>query len=112
MSTIRQNKVSRVLQREMGELMRAESRNFSRQALISVTQVRISPDLGMAKIYLSIFGVENKQELLETINLHRREIRGKMGQRLRNQFRKIPEFVFYLDDSMDYYENIEKLLEQ
>ena len=78
--------------------------------MITVTKVHISPDLFLAKVYLSLFGKNEKQELLEHIKAHKKEIRLKLGNRIHNQVRSIPELDFIIDDSLDYIENIDKLL--
>jgi ribosome-binding factor A len=78
--------------------------------MITVTKVYVAPDLYMAKVYLSLFGKTDKNELLSQISTHKKEIRLKLGNRIHNQVRSIPELEFFLDDSLDYIENIENLL--
>ncbi len=78
--------------------------------MITATIVRISPDLGVAKVYLSIWGVKNSEELLEKIKTNAWEVRKEIGNKIRHQMRVVPEFHFYIDDSLDYAENIDKLL--
>ncbi len=78
--------------------------------LVSVSAVRVSPDLSVAKVYLSIFPSEKGKELIEAIETNKRTIRYDLGQRVRLQLRRIPELIFYLDDSLDYVENIDQLL--
>jgi len=78
--------------------------------LISVSEVRVSADLGIAKAYLSIFPSERGKEIIKAIIENTRAIRFELGQRVRLQLRKIPELQFYLDESLDYLENIDKLL--
>ena len=80
--------------------------------LISVSVVRVSADLGVAKIYLSIFPSSRAQELLNAIRLNTKTIRYDLGQRVHLQLRKIPELVFYIDDSLDYIEHIDQLLQK
>lgn len=81
-----------------------------RGVLISVSAVRVSPDLGIAKAYLSIFPTDKSEELLEAIRANAKDIRFEIGQRVRHQLRVIPEFMFFVDDSLDYIENIDRLL--
>ena len=81
-----------------------------RGTLISVSTVHVSPDLSVAKVYLSLFPSEKGKELLEAIEKNKRTIRYDLGQLVRSQLRRIPELVFYLDDSLDYVDNIDKLL--
>lgn len=80
--------------------------------LISVTRVRISPDLSICTAYLSIFPSEKSKELLENINANEKTIRYELGTRVRNQLRIIPELRFFIDDSLDYIEHIDELLKK
>jgi len=109
MEGTRLSKIERLLQKELGELFRKQTA-MTRGTLISVSTVHVSPDLSMAKVYLSIFPSEKGKELLDTIEKNKRTIRYDLGQIVRTQLRRIPELVFYLDDSLDYVENIDKLL--
>ena len=111
METTRQNKISRLLQKELSEIFLNETRKLP-GTLVSVSVVRISPDLSIAKAYLSIFPSEKAEETIEAINSASREIRFQLGQRVRFQLRKIPELCFYLDDSLDYIDNIDNLLKK
>ena len=108
--TARQEKVSRLVQREMGEIFQREAQSKLKNLIISVTTVRISPDLGVAKIYLSIFPSDKAQTLLEEITALKGQFRNLLGQRVKNQLRVVPDLHFYLDDSLDYIDNINKLL--
>jgi ribosome-binding factor A len=112
MPTTRQNKVSRLLQKELAEIFQREARGLFGGAFITITQVQISPDLSVAKIYLSVLGVQDKKVFLEGIKKHTSEIRKHLGIRVKNQLRIVPELVFYIDDSLDYADRIEKLLKQ
>lgn len=111
METIRQERINNLLQKDLGEIFQLELRHVSRGAMITVTKVKVTPDLSMAKVYLSLFATSDKDELLKKIRSHSKEIRGKLGSRVRNQLRVVPELNFYLDDSLDYIENIENLLD-
>lgn len=110
MESTRQKKVARLIQKEMAEFFQKESRTYFNGAFITVTTVRISPDLGYAKIYLSMFKVPNQQELLGQIELLKKDIRKKFGEKIRHQLRIVPELEFFIDDSLDYLENIDRLL--
>ena len=110
METTRQSKVSRLLQRDLGEIFQQESRNLFSGKMISVTTVRISPDLGLAKVYLSIFPSEKVEETLELVRMNAKNIRRLLGNRVGKQLRIVPELAFYIDDSLDYIENIDNLL--
>ena len=111
METTRQNKIARLIQKDLASIFQAQTRQ-TRNLLVSVSVVRISPDLSVAKAYLSIFPSEKAQEVLQNINDHAGEIRYELGQLERHQLRIIPELKFFLDDSLDYVENIDKLLKQ
>ena len=80
--------------------------------LVSVTRVRVSPDLSICTAYLSIFPSEKSEELIENINTNEKQIRFELGRRVRNQLRIIPELRFYLDDSLDYIDHIDELLKK
>ena len=112
MESTRQLKVSRLLQKDLGEIFQRESRNLSRGAMVTVTKVHVTPDLAMAKVYLSLFVTEDKSSLLIHIKKHGKEIRYHLGKRIAKQIRVVPELVFYLDDSLDYIDNIERLLDE
>jgi ribosome-binding factor A len=112
MTTTRQNKVSRLLQKELGEYLQRTGSELTGGKMVTVTVVRISPDLGVAKIYLSIFPGEGAEEALQSISNKAGLFRREMGIRLRNQLRHIPELAFFLDDSLDYIDRIENLLNE
>lgn len=80
--------------------------------MITVTVVRISPDMGLARVYLSIFPGDKHEEAVKSINEHSGLVRSEMGKLMRNQLRHIPDFTFYLDDSLDYIDRIEDLLNE
>ena len=109
METTRQAKISRLLQKELSEILRLQTAK-THGILVSVSAVRISPDLSIAKAYLSIFPSSKAQEILENITRNAKTIRYELAQKVRFQLRKTPELSFYLDDSLDYIENIDKLL--
>lgn len=112
MESTRQLKVSRLLQKDLGEIFQRESRNLAQGAMVTVTKVHVTPDLAMAKVYLSLFATEDKSSLIKYIQQHGKEVRFKLGKRVAKQIRVVPELVFYLDDSLDYIDNIEKLLDK
>ncbi|NLL28740.1 MAG: 30S ribosome-binding factor RbfA [Bacteroidales bacterium] len=110
MDTIRQQKTARLIQKELAEIFLHEGKNFFGNSMITVTVVRISPDLSIARVYLSLFAVKDKESLLKTIKIYTSEIRKLLGMRIGKQVRIIPELNFYLDDSLDYAEKIDKAL--
>ena len=112
MDSTRQNKVSRLLQKELGEIFQRESRNLFGGAFITVTLVRVSPDMGVAKVYLSLFAVKDKTEMMDKIKAEKKEVRKLLALRIKKQVRIIPELDFILDDSLDYAEKIDQLLKK
>ena len=109
METTRQQKISRMLQKELGEIFLLYARELQ-GTLITVTSVRISPDLGIARTHLSIFPSNKSAEVLEKVNADSKAIRFDLGKRVRHQLRIVPELFFHVDDSLDYLENIDNLL--
>ncbi len=109
METTRQAKISRLLQKELSELFRLQTAK-THGTLVSVSAVRISPDLSVARAYLSIFPSERSAEIIKSINASAKTIRYELAQRVRYQLRKTPELTFFVDDSLDYAENIDRLL--
>ncbi len=110
MESTRQQKVARQIQKDLSEILHNIDGTLFKGRMVTVTMVRMSPDLSLAKIYLSIFPSADKEEFLEGIKIHGKQIRNKLGQKVRNQLRLVPELVFNIDDSMDYAERIEQLL--
>lgn len=111
METTRQNKIARLIQKDLAGIFQAQTRQ-TKNLLVSVSVVRVSPDLSVAKAYLSIFPSEKAQEVLQNVNDHASKIRFELGKLERHQLRIIPELKFFLDDSLDYVDNIDRLLQQ
>jgi len=110
MESTRLNKVNKLLQKDLGEIIQLDMKHVTRGALVTVTKVKVTSDLSIARVYLSLFATKDKETLLEEIRKHGSEIRGKLGNRVRHQLRVVPELQFYEDDSLDYIENIDHLL--
>ena len=110
METTRQQKVARLIQKELADIFQKKSSMLAPGALLTITVVRISPDLSFAKVYISIFPVTNKETILKKIKDSVKEIRGELGNKIKNQLRIVPELAFYIDDSLDYADKIDKLL--
>lgn len=111
METTRQAKIARLLQKELSEIFRLQTAK-THGVLVSVSTVRVSPDLSVAKVYLSVFPSEQAVAQIESINASAKTIRYELAQRVRFQLRKTPELTFYIDDSLDYIENIDNLLKK
>ncbi len=109
MQETRQNRISRLLQKELSLIFQSQTRQMH-GVMVSVTRVKISPDLSICTAYLSIFPSEKGEELLKNINANVSSIRYELGQKVRNQLRIIPELRFFIDDSLDYIEHIDSLL--
>lgn len=109
MSSIRQNRVEGVIREELSTFFQRNAREICLGAMVSVTTVRVTSDLSLARIYISIFAGPDKKEVLENIRTNASRIRGEVGKRLKNMHR-IPELSFYIDDSLDYAEEINNLL--
>ncbi|GHT42487.1 ribosome-binding factor A [Bacteroidia bacterium] len=111
MDSTRLLKIERLIQKDLSEIFLTQTKRMP-GVMVSVTQVRISPDLSVAKAYLSIFPPDKSAELLQNITAGKKSVRFELGQRIGKQVRSIPELVFYLDDSIDYLANIDQLLQQ
>ena len=109
MQETRLNRVSRLLQKELASIFQSQTRAMH-GVLVSVTRVKISPDLSICTSYLSIFPSDKSEELLNNIRANEKTIRYDLGQRVRNQLRIVPELRFFIDDSLDYMERIDSLL--
>ena len=110
MYSIRQNKVSRLIQKELADFFQQESRTLFRGKLISVTVVRVSKDLSVAKVYLSVFPSDGSDEFIALVKQISGQVRGYLGNKVGKQLRIVPELDFFIDDSLDYIDNIEKAL--
>ena len=109
METTRQNKISRLIQKELSEIFLLQTKAMN-GVLVSVSVVRISPDLSVARVYLSVFPSNRSEEIVKNINANMKSIRYELGTRVRYQLRIIPELKFFVDDSLDYIEKIDSLL--
>lgn len=111
METTRQNKISRLIQKELSEIFLLQTKSMN-GVLVSVSAVRISPDMSIARVYLSVFPSERSQEIVKNINDNMKSIRYELGTRVRHQLRIIPELKFFVDDSLDYAERIDELFKK
>ncbi len=110
MESTRQKKVSRLIQKELADIFLKRGNEFNHGKLVSITRVRISPDLSYAKVYISIFPAINQNDTLIAIQEHTSKIRFDLGQKVRSQLRIVPDIAFHIDDSLDYIDKIDKLL--
>lgn len=109
MQETRQAKISRLLQKELAQIFQSQTR-MMHGVMVSVTRVKISPDLSVCTAHLSVFPSEKAEEILNNVNANVKTIRYDLGQRIRNQVRIIPELRFFIDDSLDYIDHIDELL--
>ena len=109
MESKRQAKIARLLQKELSEIFRRQTSALG-GVIVSVSAVRVSPDLSVAKAYLSIFPPDRGGEILDNIKAQAKTVRYELAQAVKEVLRKCPELQFYLDDSLDYIENIDRLL--
>jgi ribosome-binding factor A len=109
MQETRQNKIARLLQKELSLIFQEQTRAMH-GVMVSVTRTKISPDLSICTAYLSIFPSDRGEELLQNITRNEKQIRYELGTRIRHQMRIVPELRFFIDDSLDYIERIDKLL--
>ncbi len=108
----RQLKVAKELQRDMAEIIRSKGMAMFGGALVSVSGVKVSPDLSVAKIYVSIFPSDKAESVMNILEENSRALRGELGNRVGRQLRIVPEIAFFRDDSLDYVEHIEELLKK
>lgn len=106
----RQLKIARQLQKDLSDIFRLKLNNQFKNTLITITRVEVSPDLSVARIYVSIMASGNSDHVIEQITNHKNEIRGALGRRIGKQVRKIPQLVFIEDRSYEHASNIEELL--
>jgi len=111
MESTRQAKIARLLQKELSEIFRQQTAK-THGVIVSVSTVRVSPDLSVAKAYVSVFPSDKGAEILANINRTSQSIRYELAQKVRYQLRRTPELSFYLDDSLDYLDNIDHLLQK
>ncbi len=110
METTRKNKIDRLVQKELSDIFQKFTKSEGSGVLISVTSVAVTPDLSIARVYLSIFPNEKQEEIMGMIQKSTKAIRYDLSQRTRYQLRQTPELTFFIDDSLDYLENIDRLL--
>ena len=109
---LRQEKVARQIQKDLGELMQQHRGEWMAGAFVTIAKVTITPDLGYVNVYLSLYNNANRVAVLDHINDQNKEIRKALAQRVRHNFRKIPEIRFYEDDTLDYVEKMDELFKK
>lgn len=112
MESKRQQKFAGVIQEELAQIFQREGGAFLPNTLVTITRVRVSPDLSVAKVYLSFFNTTNTTLSINTVNAHNGEIRYKLGARIRHQARVVPELTFFVDDTNEYVEKMDHLFDK
>ncbi len=110
MESTRQQKIARQIQKDIADTLQKEGAHIVKGSLVTVTTVRVSPDFGYAKIYLSIFPFANSEKVMALLEENNWFLRRALGERIRNQIKSIPELTFFLDDSLEYIDSIEQAL--
>lgn len=112
MESKRQQKFAGVIQKDLAEIFQREGMNFLPGIMVTITKVRVTPDLAIARVYLSFFNSTNNTLALNTIKSHSNEIRYKLGNRIKDQVRIVPQLDFFLDDTSDYVERMDKIFDK
>ncbi len=112
MASTRQLQVAKEIQREMAEIIRSKGMAAFGGALVTVSEVKVSPDLSVARIYVSVFPSDKGEAVMATLEENLRGLRGELGNIMRNQLRIVPEINFHLDSTLDYAEHIDELLKK
>jgi ribosome-binding factor A len=112
MESKRQQKFAGVIQEDLAAIFQREGMNYLPNTMVTITKVRVTPDLAIARIFLSFFNSTNNATALQTIKLHASEIRYKLGGRIKDQVRVIPQLEFFIDDTSDYVERMDKIFDK
>ncbi|WP_461449110.1 30S ribosome-binding factor RbfA [Mucilaginibacter sp.] len=112
MESKRQQKFAGVIQEDLAAILQRESANYLPNTMITITKVRVTPDLAIARVFLSFFNTANNQLALQTIKLHASEIRYKLGSRIKDQVRVIPQLEFFIDDTSEYVDRMDKIFDK
>ncbi|NJM25261.1 MAG: 30S ribosome-binding factor RbfA [Bacteroidia bacterium] len=108
--TMRQQKFARLIHKELSDIFQRDKRGLLDNVFITIADVRVNPDLSVAKIYVSMMLAKDKNAILENLNYHKKEIRKALGDRIRNQARIVPELIFYIDEVEEKAQRIEELI--
>lgn len=112
MESTRQQKVARQIQKDISDIFVKEAAGLLKGTMVTVTVVRVSPDLSFAKIYLSVFPFDKAPQVMSALEDNNWLVRKALGTRVKNQLKQVPELAFVLDDSLEYIDNIENLLKE
>ncbi len=112
MESKRQQKFSRLIQKELSEIFQRESNSLLPQSMITITKVRATPDLGIVRVFLSFFNSPDHVLAINTINAHNSEIRYNLGKRIKDQVRGVPQLEFFMDDTNEYVDKMDKIFKR
>jgi ribosome-binding factor A len=112
MESKRQHKFAGVIQQDLAEIFQREGMNFLPNTMVTITKVRVTPDLALARVFLSFFNSVDAAASLSTVKAHASEIRYKLGAKIKNQVRVVPQLEFFVDDTNDYVEKMDQLFDQ
>ncbi|MXV14121.1 ribosome-binding factor A [Hufsiella ginkgonis] len=112
MESTRQQKFAGVIQKELAQVFQREGTGFLPDTLVTITMVRVTPDLAIARVFLSFFNITNPTLALNTVTAHAGEIRYKLGMKIRHQVKTVPQLEFYLDDTSEYVQRMDKLFDK
>lgn len=110
--SIRQDKFAKQIQRDLGSIFQQYNHSWFGGNMLTISGVQVSPDLGHARVYLSLYTVKNRQEAMDLVNLHAKEIRHELARRIRHEVKKVPELVFFMDESLDYLNKMDRIFDQ
>ncbi|CAN5150264.1 30S ribosome-binding factor RbfA [soil metagenome] len=108
--TVRQQKFSKLIQKELSDIFQRDQRGLLGNEFVTIMEVHISPDLSVARVYISMALVKDKPAMIEKLELHKKEIRKALGERIRNQARIVPQLAFFIDETQEGAQRIEDLL--
>ena len=112
MESKRQQKFAGVIQEDLAAILQREGANYLPNTMVTITKVRVTPDLAIARVFLSFFSSNNNQLALQTIKQHASEIRYKLGSRIKDQVRVIPQLEFFIDDTSEYVDRMDKIFDK
>lgn len=112
MESKRQQKFAGVIQEDLAAIFQREGMNYLPNTMVTITKVRVTPDLAIARVFLSFFNNANTALALHTIKSHASEIRYKLGSRIKDQVRIIPQLEFFIDDTSDYVDRMDKIFDK
>ena len=109
MEKVKQKKIASVIQQTLSEVFQKENLSMVKGGMVTISAVEVSPDLSIAKVYLSLFQIKEPKIFLEELKDHSHELRRQLGNKIKNQVRRIPELHFYLDETLDNVFKLEEI---